>query len=192
MQGFIEDEGPATGTSCSCVRTATSSCNAGASCRCGTVGRGKETLPLRAQAPWGTTATARAHRRNTNSQGEQARRTGRNKSCGEKAKGLASQGFIGRRKRPAYETGSSLSTFVFLFSLSSLPPSLSRKFGARHREGSKAGRFVPGRPTASGGWSGLSLLLNRIMLVRAFFFTTAKCHSATLYGNAGKTNRRLL
>jgi len=153
--------------SCSCDRTGTSSCNAGA-VGVGLWGEGKRRLHdkrlrypcARAQAPWGMTATARAHRRNTNSQGEQARRVGRNKSCGEKAKGLQVRGFIGRRERHAYETGSSLSSFV---SCSRSPTHLSRKFGARHREGCKAGRFVPGRPTASDGWSGLSLLFKRII-----------------------------
>jgi len=106
-----------------------------------------------------------------------------------KSKGACKSGVYRKAQKARLRNGFFFVDLCFLFSLSSLPPSLSRKFGARHREGSKAGRFVPGRPTASGGWSGLSLLLNRIMLVRAFFFTTAKCHSATLYGNAGKTNR---
>jgi hypothetical protein len=46
---------------------------------------------------------------NTNSQGIKARRIGRNKSCGEKAKGLQVRGFIGSRERLARALSLSLS-----------------------------------------------------------------------------------
>ena len=71
-----------------------------------------------------------------------ARQIGRNKSCGEKAKGdgLASQGFYWKPRKARLPV-----LWFFLHSR-------SRKFGARHREGCKAGRFVPGRPTASNAY----------------------------------------
>jgi hypothetical protein len=92
---------------------------------------------------------------NTNSQGIKARRIGRNKSCGEKAKGLQVRGFIGSRERLARALSLSLS-----LSPENLVPGL-------HREGCNAGRFVPGRPTASDGRSGLSPFSSKgILLVR--------------------------
>jgi hypothetical protein len=121
-------------------------------------GRDKRSLLLlllpRYTALGGLCVWARHRRRglttNTNSQ---ARRRGTTDSGatkavrGEKAKGLQQvRGFIGSRERHAPTSSLSTTSFGFLWYSS------SRKFAARHREGCKGGRLVPGRPTASNGW----------------------------------------
>jgi hypothetical protein len=82
---------------------------------------------------------------NTNSQGIKARRIGRNKSCGEKAKGLQVRGFIGSRERLARALSLSLS--------------LSRKFGARLAQGRLQRWSLCPRQTHSFRWPVWSLAL---------------------------------
>ena len=110
--------------SCSCDRTGTSSCNAGA-VGVGLWGEGKRRYPC---AP--RRRGARPRRRELTGETRTLRGSkhdglGETKAVGKKQRGLQVRGFIGRRERHAYETGSSLSTFVSCFlSPPSLPLSL--------------------------------------------------------------------